>query len=93
LDAGGAETAFYDEFVSLKGRRLDADVQYSRIENVSKVERFTWGLRTRVQIKIEGESEPLEILANPANKSLRKGLYSWLEERASQRYSPTRPPK
>ncbi len=81
---------FYEDHFSFSGRMGSKNVNYSEINEVSLVKVFPlFEPRNQVHIKIEGESEPLKILANPKNQSLRKDLYSWLKERIGQQYPTT----
>ena len=81
---------FYQDHLSFSGRMGSKNVNYSEIKEVSLVKVFPLiEPRNQVHVRIEGESEPLKILANPTNKSLRKDLYSWLKERTGKQYAIT----
>ncbi len=79
---------FYDAFVRVKGKSLNEDIDYSRIERVELVRRFPmWEPRYRVQVTVKGQTGSLEIVA--MNDRLKKDLFSWLRELVQQSTTPS----
>jgi hypothetical protein len=76
---------FYEDHFSFSGRSGGQDVSYSKVRTVSLVKAFSlWEPRTKVNMQVDGFSEPLRILGNPTNKKINSDLYSWLKGKVNQ---------
>src|SRR5271157_3742141 len=67
---------FYENSMTFLGRDQKGDVVYSQIAKVDFVKSNLLGPRT--EIYLAGESKPLVMIKNPANKELGLDLLTWL---------------